>query len=152
MGDPNDLSNVLQWKEVRLNLPGMAEYFPPMVWMAKVREDGQVTTDLFIYMDDFQPTGPYAEECWRASWRAASICNHLGIQDAPRKKREVSRSPGPWEGSVVYTDHAEAGMRVLVRRKKWAKAKRLLETLHGIVVASEWLDHKVLERIRGFLV
>jgi hypothetical protein len=111
-----------------------------------------VAADLFIYMDDFRPTGPDAEECWRDSRRAASVCNHLGIQDAPRKRIGVSRSPGPWAGSMVYTDDAEAGVRVLVSRKKWDKANQFLATLYGLVLASEWVDHKVLERIRGFLV
>jgi hypothetical protein len=95
-----------------------------------------VAADLFIYMDYFRPTGPDAEECWRASRRAASVFNHLGIQDAPRNRRGVSIFPGPWEGSMVYTDDAEAGVRVLVSRKKWAKAKQLLATLHGLVLAS----------------
>jgi hypothetical protein len=152
LGDPKDASNVFQWKEVRLKLPAIAEYDPSNAWVANVREDGRVEADLFIYMDDFRPTGPDAEECWRASRRAASVCNHLGIQDAPRKRRGVSRSPGPWAGSMVYTDDAEAGVRVLVSRKKWAKANQLLTTLHGLVLASEWVDHKVLERIRDFLV
>jgi hypothetical protein len=89
LGDPRDSSNVFQWEEVRLNLPGMAEYEPSKAWVAKVREDGRVAADLFIYMDDFRPTGPDAEECWRASRRAANVCNHLGIQDAPRKRRGV---------------------------------------------------------------
>jgi hypothetical protein len=130
----------------------MAEYDPSKVWVAKVREHGRVAADLFIYMDDFRPTGPDAEECWRASRRAAIVCNHLGIQDALRKRRGVSGSPGPWAGSMVYTDEAEAGVRVLVSRNKWAKANKLLATLRGLVLASEWVDHKVLERIRGFLV
>jgi hypothetical protein len=132
-----DSLNVFQWEEVRPNLTGRAEYDPSKAWVAKVREDGRVAADLFIYVDDFRLTGPDAEECWRASRRAASICNHLGIQDAPRKMRGVSRSPGPWAGYMVYTDDAEEGVRVLVSRKK---------------LASEWLEHKVLERIQGFLV
>jgi hypothetical protein len=53
---------------------------------------------------------------------------------------------------MVYTDDGEAGVRILVSRKKWAKAKRLLATLHRLVLASEWVDRKVLEIIRGFLV
>jgi hypothetical protein len=99
LGDPKDVTNVFQWMEVRLNLPGMAEYDPSKAWVAKVREDGIVTADLFIYMEDFRPTGPDAKEWWRASRRAASVCNHLGIQDALRKRRGVPRSPGPWAGS-----------------------------------------------------
>jgi hypothetical protein len=153
MGDPNDVSNFFKWKEVRLNLPGTPEYDPSMEWLAKVRENGWVAADLFIYMDDFRPTGPNTGGgCWRASRRAASTCNQLGIQDAPRKMREVSRSPGPWAGSMVYTYDAEAGVWVLVSRKKWAEANRLLANLHGLVMASEWVDHKVLERIKGLLV
>jgi hypothetical protein len=64
----------------------------------------------------------------------------------------VSRYPGPWAGSMFYTDDVEAGLWVLLSRNKWDRAKRLLATLHGLVLASEWVDHKVLERIRGFSV
>jgi hypothetical protein len=116
-----------------------------MVWVAKVREDGRVAADFFIYMDDFRQTGPGAEECWRASWKAASICNYLGMHDAPRKRREVPRALGPWAGSsTVYTDDGEAGVRILVSRKKMTKSKRQLVTLCRLVLASEWVDHKVL--------
>jgi hypothetical protein len=117
-----------------------------------VREDGRVAADLFIYMDDFRPTGPDDDECWRASREAARICNYLGIQDAPRKRREVSRATGPWAGSMVYTDDSAASVWILVSRKKWVKSKRLLTMLHELVLASEWVDNKVLDRIRGFLV
>jgi hypothetical protein len=87
-----------------------------------VREDGRVATDLFIYMDKFCETGLDAEECWRASRKAAIICNYLGIQDAPTKMREVSRAPGPWAGYMVYTDDSAVGVWVLVSIKRWAKA------------------------------
>jgi hypothetical protein len=30
MGEPNDMSNVLKWKEIRLNLPGTPAYDPSM--------------------------------------------------------------------------------------------------------------------------
>jgi hypothetical protein len=62
MGDPNDVYNLFKWKEVRLNLLGTPEYDLPMAWVAKVREEAQFAADLFIYMDDFHPTGPNAEE------------------------------------------------------------------------------------------
>jgi hypothetical protein len=84
--------------------------------------------------------------------KAASICNYLGIQDAPRKMRYVSRAPVPWAGSMVYTDDSVAGVRILVSIKKWANAKRILAMLRQLVLASEWVDQKVLKRIRGFLV
>jgi hypothetical protein len=75
-----------------------------------------VAADLFIYMDDLRPTGPNTEECWRASRKGAVTCNHLGIQDAPRKRRAASKIVGSWAGSMVYTDDEESGVRVLVAR------------------------------------
>jgi hypothetical protein len=133
MGDPNDCSSVFQWKEVRLNLPGVEDYDPSLSWVAKITEDGRVGADLFIYMEDLSPPGPDAEECWRAARKGAVTCNHLGIQDAPRKRRAASKTPGPWYGSMIYTDDEEEGLRVLVARKKWCKAKRLLEKLDALL-------------------
>jgi hypothetical protein len=43
-------------------------------------------------------------------------------------------------------------VRIVVSRKKWFKAKGLLAMLHELVLALEWVDHKVLEIIRGFMV
>jgi hypothetical protein len=109
------------------------DYDPSLSWVAKTREDGRVAADLFICMDDLRPTGPDAEECWWAAWKGAATCNHLGIQDAPRKRRAASKIPGPWAGSMINTDDEEAGLRVLVARKKWYKAKRLLAKLDGLL-------------------
>jgi hypothetical protein len=56
LGDPKDTENVYHWAIVRLNLPGSELYDPRKV--AKVRPDGRVATDLFIYMDEFHPPMP----------------------------------------------------------------------------------------------
>jgi hypothetical protein len=53
---------------------------------------------------------------------------------------------------MIYTDDEEAGLRVLVARKKWCKAKRILAKLDVLLKESEMVDHKVLEGTRGFLV
>jgi hypothetical protein len=53
---------------------------------------------------------------------------------------------------MIYTDDEEAGLRVLVARNKWCKAKPLLANLDALLKESEIVDHKVLERNRGFLV
>jgi hypothetical protein len=135
MGDHNECLKVVQWKEVRLNWPGVEEYDPSLSWVAKIREDGRVAADLFIYMDDLRPTEPDAEECWRAFRKGEATCNHMGIQDSP-KKRATSKTPGPWDGSMVYTDDEEAGVRVLVARKKWCKAKHLLANLDELLTES----------------
>jgi hypothetical protein len=128
------------------------DYDPSLSWVSKIREEVRVAADLFIYMDDLRPTGPDAEECWLAAMNGAATCNHLGIQDAPRKRRAASKTPGPWAGSMIYTDDTEAGLRVLVARKKWCKENSLLANLDALMKESEMADHKVLERTRGFLV
>jgi hypothetical protein len=80
------------------------DYGPLFSWVANIRVDGRVAADLLIYMDDLRPTGPDAEECWQAVRKGAATCNHLSIQDAPRKRRAASKTPGPWDGSMIYTD------------------------------------------------
>jgi hypothetical protein len=87
LGDPKDTGNMYHWAMVRLNLPGSELYDPRKAWVEKVRPDGSVAADLFIYMDDFRPTGPVEEACWQANRKAGITCNHLGIHDAPRKWR-----------------------------------------------------------------
>jgi hypothetical protein len=41
---------------------------------------------------------------------------------------------------------------VLVTKKKWCKVKRLLAPLDTLLMESETVDHKVLERIKEFIV
>jgi hypothetical protein len=56
LGDSADSRNMFRWERVRLNLPGALGYDPIMSWMSKVRNDGRVAADLFMYMDDLRPT------------------------------------------------------------------------------------------------
>jgi hypothetical protein len=53
---------------------------------------------------------------------------------------------------MLYTDDADAGVRVLVSQKKWAKVKRLMDKLHSFFMASDGLDHNDLYSIMGFVV
>jgi hypothetical protein len=78
MGEPRELSNTFHWFMVRLNLAGSELYDPRRAWVAKARPDRRVDAYVFIYIDDFRPTGLDKEE-------AGIILNHLGIQDAPHK-------------------------------------------------------------------
>jgi hypothetical protein len=63
-----------------------------MAWVSKVREYKGVAADLFIYMDDFRPTGPNAEDLWSKSRRASRICNLL----IPQVRLEHKYSISPW--------------------------------------------------------
>jgi hypothetical protein len=93
-GNHLDPKNQFRWARVRENLPGNLDYDPSSLWVAKVREDRKIASDLFTFVDDLRPTGPGHVECWKAERRAASVLNWLGIQDAPRKHRDSSQRPG----------------------------------------------------------
>jgi hypothetical protein len=150
-GDRKDPSNVFRWDEVVLNLPGDEDYDPSMPWVYKVRcNDGRIAADLFIFVDDLRPTGPSRKDAWLAARQAASKLNFLGIQDAPRKRRASSRSPGAWAGGVVRT--LDDGVFILSSQEKWDKAKVLLEEVQQMLNEDPTkLSRKRLEQIRGFL-
>jgi hypothetical protein len=105
-----------------------------------VKPEGNVDADLFIYMDDFRPTGPDEEACWQVNRKAGSTCNNLGIQDAPMTQRGASRTPGPWAGSIAYNDNPEEGIRVLISQKKGDNVNRMLNSLMAKLEDSLWVD------------
>jgi hypothetical protein len=58
-GDRFHEANAYQWVRVRLNLPGDPSYDPTnLPRVSKVQSDGKLAADLFIFVDDLQPTGP----------------------------------------------------------------------------------------------
>jgi hypothetical protein len=146
MGDTNDEQNVYQWKEVQLNLPGYPYYDPSLPWVPKVREDGESPrTCSFIWMHFFR-RGRTLRNVGGPPGRSPAFATTWAfrMRQGRGERREASKVPGLWAGSMIYTDDSAAGVRILVSRKKWAKAKRLLATLYELVLASEWVYHKVL--------
>jgi hypothetical protein len=111
-GDPDNANNVFRWDNVRMNLPGQDEYDPSLPWVYKVRQDGTPASDFFFYVDDNRTTGNLEREAWLAARRVASVCSYLGIQDASRKRRKASKTPGAWAGAVVSTDKDRVYVRV----------------------------------------
>jgi hypothetical protein len=90
-------------------------------------------------------------EAKQAVRRVASICNYLGVQDAARKRRETSQTPGAWAGSVISTDGR--GVYVTVSQEKWDKAKAMIASMLKELEDNDGLlKHKELERKRGFLL
>mmetsp|Transcript_18233 Transcript_18233/g.45137 ORF Transcript_18233/g.45137 Transcript_18233/m.45137 type:complete len:1296 (-) Transcript_18233:2196-6083(-) len=149
-GDPSDTTNVFQWDDVRLNCPGDESYDPSKPWVSKVRLDDRIAADLISYVDDLRPSGPSRREAWKAARRTASVLNHLGIQDAARKRRDSSRTPGAWAGSVVVT--RDDGVYTTADTEKWKKAKAMVdEVILQIQKCPKRMDRKRLESIRGFL-
>jgi hypothetical protein len=103
-----------------------------------------------VYVDDLRTTGTTERECWEASQRVSSVLVSLGIQDAARKRRLPNLDAGAWKGSVVNT--SDGKVTVLSTRKKWLKLKAIIEWLEEQLEDPEGIDHKLLERKRGFLV
>jgi hypothetical protein len=83
--------------------------------------------------------------------QAASTLNHLGIQDAPRKRRDSSRAPGAWAGVVLRTN--DKGVHVLLSQEKWERTKAQLKEIQTMLEREpSKMSRKRLEEIRGFLV
>ena len=52
MGEKKQLKKTFIWQTVILNLPSGKKYVPLDPWVSKDREDGNVESDMFIYLDD----------------------------------------------------------------------------------------------------
>ena len=151
-GDRHDGDNPFHWTSVELNLPGMVDYDPTKSWLFKLRQDGKEACDLFTFVDDERVIGPDKDLAWQAGHRLASIQAYLGIQDAARKLREVSQTPGAWAGSVVHILQ-EYGVCVLTSPEKWDRLRNILKKWLDLMNRGEVnLDHKELLSDRGFLV
>ena len=73
------------------------------------------------------------------------------MQDAPRKHRPASKTPGAWAGSIVSTD--EDGVQVLVSQEQWAKTRFILLNLEEeFEKETPKFSHKQLLSDRGFLI
>ena len=152
-GDPKDPKNPLHYTEVRLNLPGMPNYDPthPHVykWNGAVE---RVAGDVVTFVDDTRVCGYSKENAWQVVRRVASILQYLGIQDAPRKRRPPSQSPGAWAGSLQSVEDKTVG--ISVTQAKWVKGQVIIRALVKECLQSlnPSLLHKQLEKDRGFLV
>jgi hypothetical protein len=150
-GNPKDKRNIFRWNQVKMNLPGDTNYDPSLPWVYKVRKDGTPAADFFFYVDDNRTTGNSQLEAWKAARRVASVCSHLGIQDASRKRRKASKAPGAWAGAIVSTD--KEGVYVTVSQEKWEKAQGMVAATVAETEENQgWLIRKDLERRRGFLL
>ncbi len=163
-GDRNDPTNPFRWEHVVLNLPGSEGYDPSLPWVMKVRSDGHLACEIYVYVDDGRITGWSKLECWRAAQRLSAVLSSLGIQDAYRKRTPPTRGqkkPYPWVGGVSLTcwsdeedpDKVVRGVAISVTTVKWAKMQTLVEELSEMIgIAAGAMDRGRLEEIRGFLI
>jgi hypothetical protein len=150
-GDPKDSTNILHWDTVSLNLPGSHNYMPWLPWVFKMRSsDGQIACDFAIYVDDVRTAGNDWREAKLCSRRVASSLNWLGIQDAPRKRRDPSQTPGPWAGSIIQTENGV--LCFSISQERWEKTKLILNWTDNSTTECDKIEFKTLESYRGFLV
>jgi hypothetical protein len=150
LGNREDPENIFRFDQVQLNLPGQHDYNPEQPWVYKRRNDGEIACDVHCYVDDLRTTGSTELECWTASQRVSSVLASLGIQDAARKRRLPQLDAGAWKGSVVSTSQNK--VTILATHDKWLKLKAILVWIYEELENPEGMDHKLLERKRGFLV
>ena len=104
-----------------------------------------------IFVDDVRTVGNTRAECWAATRAVGSQCSYHGIQDASRKQRQVSQTPGAWAGSMVWTGGNQ--LYRLVSDDKWEKTKSHISELRTMLDTDpDKLPREWLEQIRGFLV
>ena len=85
-GNRFNQENVFSWNQVVMNLPGDKTYDPSKPRVYKVRKDGSIAADLFIYIDDLRPTAPTRLEVWMAAHQVGYKLCWVGLQDAARKR------------------------------------------------------------------
>jgi hypothetical protein len=106
---------------------------------------------MLSYVDDLRSSGASKDLCKQATKRIASVVNYLGMQDAPRKRRIPSKTPGAWAGSLVSTD--DAGVHATVSEERWAKTRAIFQSLEEeLENETPAFSHKQLLSDRGFLI
>jgi hypothetical protein len=95
-------------------------------------KDDSIAVDTHIFVDDVRPTGATRELTWRAPADAfGKMCSYLGLQNASRKTREPSMTPGAWAGCVVAIE--KAAVYVLVTLERWKKTQRHILRLRELI-------------------
>ena len=135
---------------VVLNLLGIKEYQPSHPYVYKIRVDKRLANDLFFCIYDGRPTAFSGKEGWRALRAIGDMLRFLGIQEANRKRTMSSITPGEWAGTS--TDSSNDSTTGLVSDKKWKKGQKIICRIQKEQKERGDLDHKVLERDRGFLI
>ena len=148
-GNRWDPDNPFRWDEVRANLPGSKIYNPSGPRLCKTWK-GDIAATIEAYVDDIRGIGHSEVNCKRAGARAAQIIQYFGQQDAARKYRPPHKRPGPWCGSFVGI--RDQCVWVYTSQEKWEKASTFINELAGVLERGEKINHKFLERGRGFMV
>jgi hypothetical protein len=138
----------LRWDEARLNLSGDKAFDPtlPRVMKWDLIVDN-IAGDVLTFVDDSRASGLDAEVTWRIARQIASRLQHLGIQDAPQKRRPPTRKKGAWAGAIFSTE--KGIITQTVSEEKGIKGKAQTQELTDLLKDSTdaLFDFKRLEQI-----
>lgn len=152
-GNNKDSTKPLRWDIIVLNLPGSRNYDPskPRVYKWD-RIRGCIAGDLVIFVDDVRAAAITIELAWAIARQVCSRVQYLGVQDAARKRKPPTRTPGAWAGAVFAT--TDDTVTKTVTQDKWDKAKKIITSLNDKVReggTDARLGYKEIEVARGFL-
>jgi len=85
-GNRWDRPNPFHWERIIYDLPGTKAYTLELPCVTKVRFDGHLACEVYVYVGDGRVTGHSREMCWVAARRFASRCSKGGVQDKARKR------------------------------------------------------------------
>ena len=152
-GSRFDKFNIFRWDRFILNLPGMKNYNPSLPKGYKWNDyTNSMAGNFESYVDDIRSSHSSEHGCVLASRRIASLCNHLGIQDAARKRHFPTKKPRVWCGAKVCAD--QDGVYTSTTQAKWDRGKLILSDWLNELDQSEdnSLARKPMLSGRGFLV
>jgi hypothetical protein len=113
------------------NMPGSKGYRSNLSWVMKIRVDGHLAAESFVYVDDGRPTGHDQELTWKARRAYGAGCSRHCIQDASRKRTSLTMTPGPWAGTVTHTNGGS--VMGMVSQEKWIKTQAMVQELVDMI-------------------
>ncbi len=108
-GDHKVLNNPFHWDRVKFNLPGYKGYRLDLRWVMKIRADGHLAAEIFVYVGDGRPTGHSPRLTWAAAQVYMAGCSRRDVQDASRKRTLPTETPGPWAGTITHRRWTRTG-------------------------------------------
>ena len=126
-GDLGDLDKLLRYDKVIVNIIGTSVYNPALPNVYKWDQVNHcVLGEIIVYVDNLRAIGCIMEAAWAITRQVASGLQHLGIKDAPRRRRVAE---GPWARGIYQT--ANGCITKTVTLVKWKKGQDQLDEVLG---------------------
>ena len=106
IGDPSDCTNPFQWEKVWLNLPTALNYDPSFPRVILLKRDGDMATRRVTFVDDIHGStrAKTRDQVQAPIHHLASKMNYYANQEATRKRRHATLTPGAWNGVLIHCD------------------------------------------------